>query len=135
VGHYDETLDVVGDWEFQLRMLQRRTIGFIDGEPLLFWHQRRETTRDLGNSVIVADSAHQTFGRAVREKHLREHVSEVGHFHDRQPYSEGLLGELVESSARKEERLRSLEEAINDASLASLLRRRYRRAKDRLRKR
>ncbi|MGO4193099.1 glycosyltransferase family 2 protein [Arthrobacter sp. YAF17] len=151
VGYYDEALEAVGDWEFQLRMLQGHHLGFIDGAPLAFWHQRREATGDLGNSVIVADSAHQTFDRAVREKYLRKYVSEVGlggmlyltkhqdaeigHFHHRQTYSEGLLRELVESSARTEERLKSLEEAINDASLVSLLRRRYRRVKDRLRKR
>ncbi|MCX6498931.1 MAG: glycosyltransferase [Arthrobacter sp.] len=149
VGYYDEALDVVGDWEFQLRMLQNHQIGFLDGVPLAFWHQRRDATGDLGNSVIVADTAHRTFDRAVREKYLQEYVSEVGlggllyltrhhdadidHFHHRQNYSEDLLRELVERSARTEERLRSLEAAISDASLVSLLRRRYRRVKDRLR--
>lgn len=148
VGYFDEDLDVVGDWEFQLRVLQSHRIGFIDGEPLAFWHQRRESTGDLGNSVIVSDTAHQDFDRDVREKHLRSYVSESGlgallyitkhqdreahHFHNRQNYSEGLLRELIDRSARSEERLRLLEEAISDASLVSLLRRRYRRLKDRL---
>lgn len=151
VGYFDEDLDVVGDWEFQLRVLQSHRIGFIDSEPLAFWHQRRESTGDLGNSVIVSDTAHQDFDRDVREKHLRSYVSEAGlgallyitkhqdreahHFHNRQDYSEGLLRELIDRSARAEERLRLLEEAISDASLVSLLRRRYRRAKDRLLKR
>ncbi|WP_211879557.1 glycosyltransferase family 2 protein [Pseudarthrobacter albicanus] len=150
VGYYDEDLDVVGDWEFQLRMLQGHHLGFIDGAPLAFWHQRREATGDLGNSVIASDFAHLNFDRTVREKYLRNYAAEVGlggllyltkhqdaeieHFHRRQTYSEGLLRELIERSARTEERLRSLEESISDASLVSFLRRRYRRAKDRLRR-
>ncbi|MBP3036083.1 glycosyltransferase family 2 protein [Arthrobacter sp. zg-ZUI100] len=148
VGYFDEDLDVVGDWEFQLRVLQAHTIGFIDGEPLAFWHQRRESSGDLGNSVIVSDTAHHDFDRNVRDKHLRNYVSEAGlgallylskyqdqeanHFHDRQNYSEGLLRELVDRSGRTEERLRLLEESISDASFVSLVRRRYRRMKDRL---
>ena len=147
-GYYDETLEVVGDWEFQLRVLQQNTIGFIDGQPLAFWHQRRESVGDLGNSVIVADSAHSAFDRGVREKHLQKHAQETGlgallyltkhqeeelnDFHRRHSYSEGLLLELLGSAARTEERLRSLEGAINDASIVSLLRRRYRRMKSRL---
>jgi glycosyltransferase involved in cell wall biosynthesis len=147
VGYYDEDLDVVGDWEFQLRLLQSHRIDFLDGEPLAFWHQRRESTGDLGNSVIVSDTAHHDFDRKVREKHLREHVSVAGlgallyitkhldreadHFHRRQTYSEGLLRELIDHSVRTEERLRLLEESISDASLVSLLRRRYRRFKHR----
>lgn len=147
VGYFDEDLDVVGDWEFQLRVLQAHRIDFLDSAPLAFWHQRRESTGDLGNSVIVSDTAHQDFDRKVREKHLREHVSEAGlgallyltkhqdreanHFHDRQTYSEGLLRELIEQSARTEERLRLLEESISDASLVSLVRRRYRQFKHR----
>lgn len=144
VGYYDENLDVVGDWEFQLRLLQGHRIGFIDGEPRAFWHQRRDATGDLGNSVWVRDAAHEIFDRNVREGHLRSYVSEAGlgallyltkhqdqeadHFHRRLTYSEGLLRELIERTAR-------LEEAISDASLVSLLRRRYRRAKARLTKR
>lgn len=147
-GYYDETLEVVGDWEFHLRILQQNNIGFIDGPPLAFWHQRRDAVGDLGNSVIVADSAHSAFDRGVREKHLQKHAQESGlgallyltkhqeeelnHFHRRHTYSEGLLRELLESAVRTEERLRSLEEAISDASIVSLARRRYRRAKSRL---
>ena len=150
VGYFDETLDVVGDWEFLLRVLQHNSIGFIDGEPLAFWRQRRESTGDLGNSVIVADQAHHVFDRAVRERYLRSYVSEtglggllyltrhqdgeIGHFHHRQTYSEGLLREILERTKHTEERLQALEAAVSDASLVSLVRRRFRRVADRLRR-
>lgn len=151
VGYYDEDLDVVGDWEFQLRLLQTHHVGFLDGKPLAFWHHRRESTGDLGNSVIVSDTAHHDFDQKVREKHLREHVSvsglgallyitkhqdrEADHLHSRLTYSEGLLRELIDHSVRTEERLRLLEESISDASLVSLLRRRYRRFRHNIRQR
>ncbi|HWD24294.1 MAG TPA: glycosyltransferase, partial [Acidimicrobiales bacterium] len=36
VGLYDETLPVLADWDFVLRMSMHGEIGFLDGEPLAF---------------------------------------------------------------------------------------------------
>lgn len=149
VGGYDESLGAVGDWEFQLRVLQHYTLGFIDGEPLAFWHQRHGAQGDGGNSVLAGKDDHLYFDKHVRERHLNEYVATHGlgallylagagkeqadHLHQRLNYSEELLHDLQFRAGRMEESLRNLEAAVSDASLVSLLRRRYRRLKDRLR--
>ncbi|WP_133185456.1 MULTISPECIES: glycosyltransferase family 2 protein [unclassified Arthrobacter] len=148
IGYYNESLSVVGDWEFQLRLLQQHTLGFLDEEPLAFWNQRKDATGDLGNSVIVGDAEHRRLDQLVREIHLKEHVSQSGlgsllyqtsyqqrefdHLHHRQNYSEDLLRQILESNNRLAERVQRLEEAVSDASLVSLVRRRYRQLKSRI---
>ncbi|GAB3547351.1 glycosyltransferase [Arthrobacter tumbae] len=139
IGYYDESLSVVGDWEFYLRLLQRHRLGFIDGTPLAYWNRRRETSGDLANSVAQREE-HIRLDLEVRERHLREYVASQGmgallyltsynqhefdHLHQRKNYMEDQVGEL-------NRRIDLLEEAISDASLVSLIRRRYRRFKDR----
>lgn len=140
VGYYDESLSVVGDWEFFLRLLQRHRLGFIDGTPLAYWNRRRETSGALANSMAQPDE-HSRLDLEVRERHLREYVASQGmgallyltsysqreydHLHQRKNYMEDQVREL-------NKRISLLEAAISDASLVSLIRRRYRRFKDRL---
>lgn len=148
VGGYDETLNAVGDWEFLLRLLQQHTLGFIDGEPLAFWHHRHGAQGTEGNSVLTGKEEHQRFDKLVRDRYLQDYVKQHGlggvlflagegkaqadHLHQRLNYSEELLHELRERAIRSEERMTALENSISDASLVSLLRRRYRRLKGRL---
>lgn len=143
VGPYDESLSVVGDWEFHLRFLQRHRMGFIDGDPLAYWNRRRDTSGDLANSVAQQED-HVRLDLEVRERHLRDYVSTQGlgallyltaynqreydHLHQRKNYMEEQVREL-------NQRIGLLEEAISDASLVSLLRRRYRRLKGRFSRR
>lgn len=148
VGWYDESLGAVGDWEFQLRVLRRHTLGFIDGAPLAYWHHRPGADGPSGNSVLVGKRGHLYFDKFVRERHLREYAQDHGlgallylagagkeqadHLHQRLNYSEELLHELMARSGRLEEAMNRLEASVSDASLVSLLRRRYRRMKDRV---
>ncbi len=147
IGYYDETLPAVGDWEFHLRFLRKMPIAFIDGKPRAFWNQRRESIGDMGNSVVARDHDHQKYDLAVREEYLREYaqthglgallyltkVQEIhsGEHHARADHADQLLGEVLELMRSQSERISRLETAVSDASLTSLLRRRYRRLKDR----
>ncbi|WP_194291404.1 glycosyltransferase family 2 protein [Cumulibacter manganitolerans] len=79
VGGYAEDLPVLADWDFNLRMLQHYHVGFIDGPPLAFWHQRENAEGDLGNSVIAAAQDHTSFDRTIRDRYLREDVREHDH--------------------------------------------------------
>lgn len=148
VGGYDETLNAVGDWEFMLRVLQQYTLGFIDGEPLAFWHHRHGADGADGNSVLAGKSDHERFDKLVRDRYLQDYVKQHGlggvlflggeikqktdSLHQRLNYSEDILHELRDRAIRAEERMTALENSISDASLVSLLRRRYRRLRERL---
>lgn len=78
VGDYDESLPAVGDWEFHLRTAQSATIGFIDGRPLAFWHQRPTVVGVDGNSMFAAQATHDQYDLRVRERHLREWTDQNG---------------------------------------------------------
>jgi glycosyltransferase involved in cell wall biosynthesis len=177
IGPFREDLPVVGDWDFNLRLAQSgRTVGFLDGEPLAFWHHREEAEGSAANSVLERAEEHRDHDLEVREAALRDYVRQHGaggllyvtkyfqreidllhdhvervqarlgevqtHLHDEQPFVREIEQSLAaqretsaridEGLARLVERLDALESAVSDASLTSLLRRRYRRAKMRL---
>ncbi|MBG6216152.1 glycosyltransferase involved in cell wall biosynthesis [Arthrobacter sp. CAN_A6] len=136
IGFYDETLDVVGDWEFHIRFARVFSIGFIDGEPRAFWNQRLGVSGDLGNSVIDRAKEHRGFDELVRENYLKQDVAEHGL--GMMMYASSMHRELLQTQRQIQDqlhhqghRLAQLEAAVSDASLVSLLRRRYRRLKDR----
>jgi glycosyltransferase involved in cell wall biosynthesis len=109
VGGYNEALDAVGDWEFNLRFLSAFPIELIDGEPLAFWCQRPEARGDLGNSVIASADDHQKFDRYVRDAFLREEVGKTGY---------GTLLYLAQMYGQQEaatNELRGLAERINSS--------------------
>lgn len=78
IGGFDEELPVVGDWEFHLRLARHGQIGFLAGPVRAFWHQRRESTDELANSVNGADDMHKRFDRLVRERELQKYIDEHG---------------------------------------------------------
>lgn len=183
IGPVRSDLPVVEDWEFNLRLAAGRPLGFLDGEPLAFWHRRPEADGSLANSVTAVQEEHREEDLRVRDEALREYVHrhgmggllyltkyfqrEIDLVHDRISYGEGRLHDIVDLLRRNEERTTAeselvgrlegmlreqadqlvrqaeqlarmtdqaerLEMAVSDASLVSLIRRRYRRLKDRL---
>jgi hypothetical protein len=176
IGMVREDLPVVEDWEFNMRLAASGPMGFLDGEPLAFWHQRREAEGALANSMVALLEQHQDEDLRVREEALREYVHrhgmggllyltkyfqrEIDVVHGRITYGEERLHEMLDLLRRQEERATAqgeligrleaqlreqneqlsrateqaarLEMAVSDASLVSLIRRRYRRLKDRL---
>ena len=79
VGLYDETLPVLADWEFNLRLLSAFTVGFIDGPPLAFWHQRPASVGDEGNSVVTAQEDHARSEIEIRDRYLRLDLKGYAH--------------------------------------------------------
>ena len=158
IGPVREDLPVVEDWEFNLRLAAAHPIAFLDGEPLAFWHQRREAEGPLANSVIDLQSDHRAEDLKVREEALQEHAARFGlggllyytkyfqtefdHVHGRFEVGEGLTREVLgvlagqrellerqeEFLRRQEERLAELERAPG-AGLVQLVRRGQRRLK------
>lgn len=71
VGFYDESLPVVGDWEFNLRVAARHEIGILD-EALALWCQRPGATGASANSVLGAQRLHEQYDMKVRSDAIRE---------------------------------------------------------------
>ncbi len=78
VGWYDESLDTVEDWEFYLRVTARHPITFLGGKPLAYWTQRPSVTGADGNSMFEMAGQHERDDLDVRDRALREWVSENG---------------------------------------------------------
>lgn len=74
VGFYDESLPVVGDWEFNLRVAAKHEIGILD-EPLALWCQRPDATGASANSVIAAQRLHEQYDMKVRNDAIREDLA------------------------------------------------------------
>lgn len=74
-GEYDESLPVLGDWDFLLKFLSTYEAGFIDGPPLAFWHQRRADGGDHGNSVIAGRDDHTRWDVLIRDRFLRKDLA------------------------------------------------------------
>lgn len=143
IGYFREDLTAVGDWEFWLRLaLTAHSLGFLDSEPLAFWHQRRDAQGALANSVIARDAAHRHLDLMMRDAALRDYARGnglggllyvtryVGQENDRVLARQD---EIIRLLAEQNRRMSRLEAAVSDASLVSLARRRYRRLKGRLR--
>ena len=76
VGPYDEDLPVVGDWDFFIRVLLEKDLGFID-EYLARYHIRHkaESSRNR-NSVVENEALHRQFDAAIRNSYIRKDLAE-----------------------------------------------------------
>ena len=71
VGHWDGSLQTQADWDFNLRLLAASPVGFIDGEPLAYWHHRDTMDASLGNSVVTDAYLHKWDNLHIRDRYLR----------------------------------------------------------------
>jgi glycosyltransferase involved in cell wall biosynthesis len=75
---YDESLPVLGDWDFNLRFLTKSNIGVIT-QPLANYHHRdvnNNADSNYSNSVIGGISKHQEYEPIVRNKFIRGDIPE-----------------------------------------------------------
>lgn len=78
LGGFDESLDVVGDWDFNLRLVTRGRVDYLPGPPLAQWRQRPSATGSSANSMFAARAEHTRFDRIVRDRALRAEAAEIG---------------------------------------------------------
>ncbi|MDY6143834.1 MAG: glycosyltransferase family 2 protein [Arcanobacterium sp.] len=78
LGGFRSDLPVVGDWEFHIRLAAKYGVGWIDGKPLAFWHQRRTQGGILGNSTFAAAKKHAYFDLQIRDEYLKDYVKHNG---------------------------------------------------------
>ena len=76
IGYYDESMPVLGDWEFNLRFLQHYDIVLVP-EHLAFYHHRvPEDSSDYANTVVGAIDTHETYQTYMRNKLLRDDMEQ-----------------------------------------------------------
>lgn len=78
VGHYREDVHAAEDWEFNLRVAARHSIGYIRDQVLAYWMQRPGATGDMGNSMFVLADEHERYDRLIRDEALRSYVAGHG---------------------------------------------------------
>ena len=76
VGFYDESLPVVGDWEFNLRAAAVTEVLLVD-EPLAYWSLRPEADGADANSV-QRPAEHARFDASVRARAIRDDLQSGG---------------------------------------------------------
>lgn len=78
VGLYNAELAVVGDWDFNLKVMSRWALTWLEGAPLAYWHQRPTAVGAEGNSVSEAGTDHEKYDALIRDAALRQYVGENG---------------------------------------------------------
>ena len=76
VGFYDESLPVVGDWEFNLRAAAVTEVLLVD-DPLAYWSLRPEADGAEANSV-QRQAEHARFDASVRARAIRDDLQSGG---------------------------------------------------------
>jgi len=103
IGLYDEELPVLGDWDFNLRFLERFDIAVIP-EPYANYHHRIGTVDSgdrYGNSLYAGQGRHIEYDAIIRNRLLRRDLA-AGKFG---------LGHLV-SVGRRHISLRRLDDTL-----------------------
>lgn len=71
IGYYDESLPVLGDWDFNLRFFRNFDVDYID-EDLAYYHHRQLGSGALGNTVNAEDRSHERGHEQLINRYLRE---------------------------------------------------------------
>jgi glycosyltransferase involved in cell wall biosynthesis len=78
LGLYDDSLPVVGDWAFNLKVLAAGPLEYLGDSPYAYWHQREGVEGTHGNSVIDSRGNHAKFDALIRDAALRQYVEANG---------------------------------------------------------
>lgn len=75
---YDESLPVLGDWDFGIRFLLKYDVEFLDkGYPLAFYHHRKfSTDSQHNNSFGEGTERHRYWSNRLMNKYLRQELAE-----------------------------------------------------------
>jgi glycosyltransferase involved in cell wall biosynthesis len=74
IGYFDESVPVLGDWDFHLRFVLHADITVLP-EPLAFYHQRVEDQKTVyGNTVIAAKEQHRRYRVLLVNKYIRREI-------------------------------------------------------------
>ncbi|MCA3559675.1 MAG: glycosyltransferase [Aestuariivirga sp.] len=76
-GLFDESLPVLGDWDFHTRFLLKYDI-WVHAEYLSFYHHREAAKGALGNTVHAGAHLHRLYGQKIRNDRIRAAAGQDG---------------------------------------------------------
>lgn len=76
VGGFDESLPVLGDWDFHLKCNLEKEIGVIPMELAYYHHREAVPNSSYSNSIIGSIDKHAYFEAVIRNKHLRNDLKQ-----------------------------------------------------------
>lgn len=75
IGGYDESLPVMGDWDFGIRFLLKHDVGYLDpGFALANYHHRKFKKGIEGNTSYGGNDKKVRFSNYLMNKYLREEL-------------------------------------------------------------
>lgn len=77
LGLFDETLPVLGDWDFHVRFIHKHDIWVLP-EYLSFYHHRMSASGSLGNTVHAGQNRHRLYNQKIRNDLIRKAMGEDG---------------------------------------------------------
>jgi len=116
IGLYRETLPVLGDWEFNLRFIEKYDIGLIPEELANYHHRLQIDEGELGNSVIKDDYKHKFYDTMLRNELLRNDLS-------KQKLGMGYLVNLGNSFGNIHSQIAPIEAVLNKLRKSRMVRR------------
>jgi len=83
IGYFDESLIVKGDWDFNLRFVEKYDIGVIP-KSLAFWHHHKSNREEFQNSITKKNIEHRIYEDLIRNKYFRRDINlgqtSIGYF-------------------------------------------------------
>jgi glycosyltransferase involved in cell wall biosynthesis len=82
IGHFRVDLPVLGDWDFNLRVLKEYEIHVIPKLLAMYHHRRLPEDENYGSSVIIRKDLHRLYEKSIRDEikkgAFRKHERESG---------------------------------------------------------
>jgi glycosyltransferase involved in cell wall biosynthesis len=103
IGYYDESLPVLGDWDFGIRFLQKYDVEFLDpGYALAFYHHRNYMAGSTSNNSFGdGNERHRYWSNKLMNKYLREELANgrlgVGYIMSQLKYNQGYLSAMIKN--------------------------------------
>ena len=105
VGYFDQAYDVLGDWDFNLRMLQKFEIAVLP-QKLAFYHWRPKAEAPAyANTVTAGVEQHHAILNKVQNAALRAETDFTG-------FGSGAVSSMSRSLSALEERLSRMEAGL-----------------------
>ena len=98
---YDESLPVLGDWDFGIRFMQKYDVEFLDpGFALANYHHRKFVAgSDANNSFGSGDDKHRYYSNKLMNRYLREDLAAgrvgVGYIMSKLKYDQSTMASVV----------------------------------------